>query len=126
MKRRKKQQPEHESPHEARIVRAVEAAGVSDEERPSYLAFARELERTMRRSPKMGTVPRDACVRCGFATVGTNGVVQSPFSPDFGMRTKRCVEKWFRRGLSGHKLWLIGEALLRNPDSGTAFSLLHR
>ncbi|MCX6841305.1 MAG: hypothetical protein NTX53_03335, partial [candidate division WOR-3 bacterium] len=92
MERRKKQEPEHESPHETRIVRAVEAAGVSDDDRPFYLTFAREL---------------DVCLRHSRG-------------PDFSPETKRLVMKWFGRGLSGHKLWLVCEALLHHPDSGTA------
>ena len=86
MKRRKRQQPEHESPHAARVARAVEAAGISDEERPCYLNFARELDITMRR----------------------------PCGGDYSSRTKRIVEKWFIRGLNGHKMWLIGQALQRD------------
>ena len=134
MKGRKRQQPEHESPHETRIVRAVEAAGVSDKERPFYLAFARELDLSLRWG-RLGT--RSEIVRRGQSpalraprsgTVPAISVMSppKPQAPDFGIRTKRCVEKWFERGLSGHKLWLIGESLLRNPDSGTAFSTLHR
>jgi hypothetical protein len=96
MERRKRQQPERENPHEARIVRAVEAAGVTDELRPYYLAFARELDLALRQEPQLK--PQAAS--------------HKPQAPDFGIRTKRCVEKWFRRGLSGHRLWLIGEALL--------------
>ena len=84
MSRRKKQQPERENPHEARVVWAVGVAGVSGGERPCYLAFANELERSLRRQ----------------------------FGPDYSMWTKRIVQKWFIRGLSGHKMWLIGQALL--------------
>ena len=86
MKGRMRQQPEHESPHEARIVWAVGVAGVSDEQRPFYLCFARELERSL-------------CRRLG---------------PDYSSWTKRIVEKWFIRGLNGHKMWLIGQALQRD------------
>ena len=103
MERRKKQEPEHESPHETRVVRAVEAAGVSDEERPFYLDFAQELDLSLRHGQQL-----------------------KPQAPDFSTGTKRIVAKWFGRGLSGHKLWLVGEALLHYPDSGTAFSTLHR
>ena len=79
MKRRKKQ-PEHESPHKARVAWAVGVARVCDEERPVYLAFANELE----------------------------GSLRCRLGPDYSRRTKRIVEKWFIRGLSGHKMWLIG------------------
>ena len=61
MRRRKRQQPERENPHEARILRAVEAAGVSEEERPFYLAFARELDVSLRRGPLRE--PQAACLR---------------------------------------------------------------
>ena len=82
MKRRKWREPERENPHELRVIRAVEVAGVSDEEKPFYLAFARELLRAQLRP-----VP------------GVPGV------------TALVAQKWFRRGLSGHKLWLIGREL---------------
>ena len=110
MERRKKQEPEHESPHETRIVRAVEAAGVSDDERPFYLDFARELDLAMRRGRQLKP----------------EALSREPQAPDSSMITKRIAAKWFGRGLSGHKLWLVGEALLHYPDSGTAFSTLHR
>ena len=101
MKGRKRQQPEHESPHEVRIVRAVEAAGVSDEERPFYLAFARELAMAQRHSWRSDN-SEFRNQRPEFRTPGFTNEA-----------TKRCVQKWFERGLSGHKLWLIGEALMR-------------
>jgi len=112
MRRRKRQQPERENPHEARILRAVEAAGVSDEERPFYLAFARELDVSLRRAlPK-----RQAQAQAPEPAPWT----------DFTRSTKLVVQRWFERGLSGHKLWLICSFLLQNPDSGTAFSTCHR
>jgi len=34
--------------------------------------------------------------------------------PDFDRSTKGVVAKWFNRGLSGHVLWLVGSAILRD------------
>jgi hypothetical protein len=98
MKRRKRQQPEHESPHEQRLREIVDVLVHDDYQKQAYLAFAREFASSVHRVP----------------------------APDFEPGTKRVVMKWFRRGLSGHRLWLIGRALMRDPDSGTAFSSLHR
>ena len=91
----------HENPHEQRLREIVDVLVPEDPQKPAYLAFAREFARTMRRPPKMGTVPRDACVELG--------VVQSPFSEG----TKRVVQKWFERGLHGHLLWLVGQAVMQ-------------
>jgi len=59
-------------------------SGLSPGQEEAGLAFARELVVSMHRAP----------------------------DPDFSRRTKRIVTKWFRRGLSGHALWRIGEALI--------------
>jgi hypothetical protein len=32
--------------------------------------------------------------------------------PDYSVRTKRVVQKWFERGLHGHILWLVGQAVI--------------
>jgi hypothetical protein len=108
MGRSSMQRPEHQSPHELRLWAIVDSLVTDISEKEAYLAFARELavaERSssfVRRSStrKPGTVPPSTCV--GLSAV------QSPSSE----ATKRVVEKWFRRGLSGHLMWLIGEAVL--------------
>jgi hypothetical protein len=66
------------------LRRVVDSLVASADERPSYLSFARELARTLRRPPV----------------------------PDFSLATRRVVMKWFRRGLSGGALWRIGAALI--------------
>jgi hypothetical protein len=70
------------------IVREV---GCPDELLPAYVAFARELT----------VAERSSC----FVYRGSLRI------PDYSRRTKQVVMKWFRRGLSGHLLWLIGEAV---------------
>lgn len=52
--------------------------------RPAYYQFAAELQRSLR----------------------------APVNGDFTMRTKRVVQRWFERGLSGHVLWAIGKELM--------------
>jgi len=101
MSRRYSHPPRHDSPHEQRLREIVDELVPDDSRKAAYLSFARELARAERRSRKPGTVPQSACVELG--------AVQSPFS----QRTKRVVAKWFKRGLSGHLLWLVGEAVLR-------------
>jgi len=73
-----------------------------------------------RRDPSIGvgvTEGRDPSTSGAQRTGGTSGVTgpmserPRPF-PDFSMRTKRVVMKWFRRGLSGHLMWLIGDRIL--------------
>jgi hypothetical protein len=80
--------PAHGSGHEHRLRLIVESAGVADADLARYLAFARSLERTLRRRPV----------------------------PDFSLATKAEVMRWFRRGLSGHRMWLIGQALLNRGE----------
>ena len=86
MRHRERQQPEHESPHDWRLKDIVLECGVSEAEVPRYVEFARELSVTLHRVPL----------------------------PDFDRSTKAVVAKWFNRGLSGHVLWLIGSAILRD------------
>jgi hypothetical protein len=66
------------------LLREVVSAVVPEHECEQYLPFARELYATFHRPPV----------------------------PDFDRRTKLVVQKWFVRGLSGHLMWLIGQALL--------------
>jgi len=50
MKRRKKQQPEHESPHEQRLWEIVDVLVHDDYQKQAYLAFAREFAFSMHRA----------------------------------------------------------------------------
>ncbi len=74
--------PGRRSPHGQRLRVIVSAFVPEGPERQAYLAFARELIRTIHRDPV----------------------------PDFEPGTKRVVQRWFERGLSGHLLWLVGRA----------------
>jgi hypothetical protein len=91
MRRRKRQQPEHESPHEQRLREVVETFVQDDAEKAAYLAFARELAAAERSS--------------SFVHRSSSNV------PDYSRKTKRVVMKWFRRGLSGHLMRLIGDRI---------------
>jgi hypothetical protein len=93
MSRRKRPQPEHGSPHEQRLREIVDEIVSDDSQKQAYLTFAREL----------------------MAAGRSSSFVRRPSSeaPDFSMRTKRVVEKWFGRGLHGNLLWLIGESVLQ-------------
>jgi hypothetical protein len=66
------------------VQQVVNARVRAREARAAYLSFARELYRSITRPPV----------------------------PDFSLATKRVVLRWFRRGLSGHVMHLIGEALI--------------
>jgi hypothetical protein len=124
MSRRNRPQPEHRNPHELRLWAIVDSLVTDSSQKAAYLAFARELavaERsssfvrraTMRKPgtvegghvPGATRVTRRGCVPSACVELGA---VQSPFS----QRTKRVVQKYFGRGLSGHLMWLIGEAVL--------------
>jgi hypothetical protein len=61
----------------------VRAFGCDGEQLPAYLAFAREFSRTMREPAGL-------------------------FLP---MRQRRIIQKWFERGISGHVLKRILDAL---------------
>ena len=114
----------HQSPHELRLWAIVDSLVTDISEKEAYMAFGRELavaERSssfVRRSTmrEPGTVPagdtsterREGRVADVSPAPAFRGAVQSPFS----QRTKSIVEKWFRRGLSGHLMWLIGRAVL--------------
>jgi hypothetical protein len=86
------QTPEHRSPRELRLWAIVDSLVTDSSQKAAYLAFAHELVAAERRQPQASSHKLQA--------------------PDFSRRTKRVVEKWFRRGLSGHLMWLIGEAVL--------------
>lgn len=67
--------------------------------------------RRAERNPQITQIPRIGvpALRTGNRKLGT--ATTRPF-PDYSRRTKDVVAKWFRRGLSGHLMWLIGEAIL--------------
>jgi hypothetical protein len=75
----------HQSPHEQRLREIVDVLVPDDPQKPAYLAFAREFAFSVHRAPV----------------------------PDFEPGTKRVVLKWFKRGLHGHTLWLVGQAVMR-------------
>ena len=83
MSRRNCHPPHHESPHEQHLREIVDELVPDDSQKQAYLAFALELTRTIRRAPV----------------------------PDFEPCTKRVVQKYFERGLHGHLLWLVGQAV---------------
>jgi hypothetical protein len=82
MKRR--HQHRHEHPSGERLREIVAASGLEPGQEEAGLAFARELDASLRRAP----------------------------DPDFSRRTKRVVLKWFRHGMSGRALWRVGRAVL--------------
>jgi len=93
MSRRNCHPPHHASPHELRLWAVVDSLVRDGSEKAAYVAFARELTAAVRQPPRTPRSP-------------------SAF-PGYSQRTKRVVQKWFERGLSGHLMWLIGEAILR-------------
>jgi hypothetical protein len=105
MGRRKTPSPEHRSPHEQRLREVVSELVQEESQKAAYLAFARELAAAERLS---SFVHRSTMRRLGTVPQSARRAVQSPFS----QRTKRIVQKWFERGLSGHLMWLIGERIL--------------
>jgi len=100
MSRRKRPQPEHRSPHELRLREIVNELVSDDSQKQAYLAFARELMIAQRRSARPES-PEFRNQKPEFRIAG--------YTPE---PAKRVVEKWFRRGLHGKLLWLIGEAIL--------------
>ena len=85
MSRQHSQPSHHESPHEQRLREIVDEFVPDCSEKPAYLAFAQEVARSVHRAPV----------------------------PDFEPGTKRVVQKWFERGLHGHLLWLVGQAVIQ-------------
>jgi len=81
MASRRMPQPGHR--HSGEMLREVVSAVVPADDCELYLPFARELYVTFHHPPV----------------------------PDFDRRTKLVVQRWFVRGLSGHLMWLIGEAI---------------
>ena len=72
------------NPHKA-VQAMVRDLRCKEEQRDSYQAFAFELLRAMTRPPV----------------------------PDFEYQAKQVVQKWFERGLSGRKMWQLGQRLIR-------------
>jgi hypothetical protein len=93
MGRSSMQRPEHQSPHELRLWAIVDSLVTDISEKEAYLAFARELAVAERSSSFVRRSSSEA--------------------PDFTWRTKRVVQKYFKRGLHGNLLWLIGQEVLR-------------
>jgi len=113
MRRRHQQQPRHERPRKARLREVVDELIPDTERRPEYLQFARELDLSLRRPLKRQAQARglEMTLQTGNWKLETATMRRRRF-PDFSMRTKRIVAKWFRRGLHGRALWRIGEALI--------------
>ncbi len=89
---------------EQRLREIVDGLVPGSLQKRAYLDFARELAQSLRGNPP--------ALQTGSWKLGPATTRHRRF-PDYSMRTKRVVAKWFRRGLSGRLLWLIGEALIR-------------
>ena len=125
MSRRKRPQPEHGSPHEQHLRDIVDELVQEESQKAAYLAFAHELAAVQRRAytvhrviPTKRSAGRNlAAKQAGRDPSSDLGVTGTTMRhrrfPDYSMETKRIVAKWFERGLSGHLMWLIGEAILR-------------
>jgi hypothetical protein len=100
MSRRHSRPSHHESPHEPRLRAVVESLVKDSSEKEAYLAFAHELTRALRRSERQDR-PEFRNQKPEFRVAG--------YTPE---PVKRVVVKWFRRGLSGHLMWLIGKEIL--------------
>jgi hypothetical protein len=87
------------------LFRAILASlPIPPERYSAYLAFTRQLYLSLRQHPPIPltfTRPLDHLTTRPL-----------PGRLDFARHTKRLVQGWFRRGLSGHLLWKIGEQLL--------------
>jgi hypothetical protein len=81
------------NPHKA-VEAMVRDLRCREEQRESYRAFAFELLRQMTRAPV----------------------------PDFEYQAKLVVVKWFERRLSGKKMWVLGQMLIRWRFGKTAGS----
>jgi hypothetical protein len=75
----------HDDPREQRLRVIVSLFVPEAPEREAYLSFARELTRSIHKIPV----------------------------PDYERGTKQVVMRWFRRGLHGHLLWLVGQAVMK-------------
>jgi hypothetical protein len=93
MSRQHRHPSHHESPHEQRLREIVDVLVPDDYQKQAYLTFAHEVARAERASYNVHRTTLRV--------------------PDYGMRTKRVVQKWFERGLHGHLLWLVGQAVIQ-------------
>ena len=123
MGRRKWPRPEHKSPHEQRLREVVSELVQEESQKAAYLAFAHELAAAERSSSfvhrSSSVIPRERRDSRNLAARQTGrdpsigvGVTKGR---EPSQRTKRVVAKWFRRGLSGHLMWLIGKEVLGTP-----------
>jgi len=123
MGRRKTSKPEHQGPHELRLREIVNELVSDDSQKQAYLAFAHELAAAERSSSfvhrSSSVIPRERRDSRNLAARQTGrdpsigvGVTKGR---EPSQRTKRIVAKWFRRGLSGHLMWLIGKEVLGTP-----------
>lgn len=104
MSRCERPEPRPDNPHEMRIRAVVDALVTEDSEKATYVLFARELMLAQRPSQR----PDNSECRMQKPECRTAGYTPEP--------VKRVVMKWFRRGLSGHLLWLIGKELIPVPE----------
>ncbi len=107
MKRKRGPAPgrHHDVRHE--VEQVVDSCGVPREQREAYLAFALELARSLRRGEPQATSRKPQASGPAALSSGLWSL-----NSDFSVGTKCVVAKWFRRGLSGHLMWLVGQALL--------------
>ena len=120
MSRRHCHPPHRESPHELRLRAIVDSLVADSSEKAAYVAFARELVAAERSSSfvhrSSSVIPREQGDSRNLSAMETRrdpsigvGVTKGR---EPSQRTKRVVAKWFRRGLSGHLMWLIGRSVL--------------
>jgi len=109
MSRQHSRPSRHESPHEQHLREIVDVLVPEDPQKPAYLAFALEFAMSLRHGPQLAGIPE--------ADPGDSPRWDSPripaTVPDFEPGTKRVVLKFFERGLHGHTLWLVGQAVMR-------------
>ncbi|MBM3322385.1 hypothetical protein FJY69_02750 [candidate division WOR-3 bacterium] len=84
MRGKRRQIPAEVRSRRQRLAVIVDRAGVPEAQRLEYRRYAFELGRTMHRRPVA----------------------------DYERGTKLVVMRWFRRGLSGHRLWRIMAGIL--------------
>ena len=115
MSKRNCHPPHHESPHEQRLREIVDSLVTDISEKEAYVAFAHELAISVRREPVVFVIPRERSDSRNLAARETGrdpsigvGVTRGR---EPSQRTKRVVQKYFERGLHGHLLWLVGQAV---------------
>jgi len=113
MKRRKMQRPEHESPHEQRLREIVDEFVPECPEKQAYLAFARELARAEHHARLTADERRWTQMQDPDSSESRDQKPECRIPGYPSEAVKRVVMKWFRRGLHGNLLWLVGGAILR-------------